>query len=39
MSVSAIVGTVLLLGALGLFILAGIVLAVLDKRLDAKREH
>ncbi len=39
MSISAIVGSVLLIGALALFLLAGVALAAVDKHLDAKREH
>ena len=39
MSISAIIGTTLLIGALTLFLLAGFVLALVDKHLDAKREH
>ncbi len=39
MTISAIVGSALLIGALTLFLLAGFALALVDKRLDAKREH
>lgn len=39
MSISAIVGSALLFGALTLFLLAGFAIAAVDKRLDAKREH
>ena len=39
MSISAIVGSTLLIGALTLFLLAGCVLMAVDKYLDAKREH
>lgn len=39
MTISAIIGSSLLIGALTLFLLAGLVLALVDKRLDAKREH
>lgn len=39
MSVSAIVGTTALIGILTLFVLIGLILAVVDKRLAAKREH
>ncbi len=39
MSISAIVGSALLVGALVLFLLAGFALAAVDKHLDAGREH
>lgn len=39
MSVSAIVGPGLLIGAFALFILAGVVLAIIEKRLAPTREH
>jgi len=39
MAVSAIVGITALIGTLALFAIAGIILALIDKRLDAGREH
>lgn len=39
MSVSAIVGSSLLIGVLVLFLLVGAILALVDKRVDAGREH
>jgi hypothetical protein len=39
MSISAIVGSVLLIGALALFLLAGFAIAAVDKHLDAGRKH
>ena len=39
MSVSAVVGTTALVGILGLFILVGLILMVVDKHMEAKREH
>ena len=39
MSVSAIVGPGLLIGVYTLFILTGLTLSLLEKRLEATREH
>lgn len=38
-SVSSIVGPGLLIGAYSLFILAGITMALMEKRLESSREH
>ncbi len=39
MSVSAIVGTGLLIGVYTLFVLAGVTMSILEKRLAPTREH
>ncbi len=39
MSTSAMIGPGLLIGAYTLFILAGVVLSLLEKRLEPKRDH